>query len=226
MNTHRKPSARTLATRAKLVATAENLFAEQGVASVSLNEITRAAEQKNRNAVHYHFGDKDSLIRAIFEKHAVPIAAQRTAMINAISSSPNATLADVIAALVKPVAARFEDEDGGLAYIKISAQLAASNLLRYFHKQSGKEDAPEYWPDMAHLWGPYLEEIPLALRNHRMSLMVGMMFHGLADHAIFRESDEPEMANTELMVNNLIDSIGAMLAAPASASTVAALNSV
>ena len=104
MNTHRKPSARTLATRAKLVATAENLFAEQGVASVSLNEITRAAEQKNRNAVHYHFGDKDSLIRAIFEKHAVPIAAQRTAMINAISSSPNATLADVIAALVKPVA--------------------------------------------------------------------------------------------------------------------------
>jgi AcrR family transcriptional regulator len=221
----RKPSARTQATRAKLVATAEELFADQGVASVSLNEITRAAEQKNRNAVHYHFGDKDSLILAIFEKHAVPIAALRSQMLQAIEDDPQASLADVVAALVRPVAARFEDEDGGVAYIKVSAQLAAANLLRFFHNRAGKEITPEYWPDMAKLWGPHLKDIPAAVRDHRMSLMVGMMFHGLADHAVFRDSDEAHMANTELMVNNLIDSICAMLTAPISANTAQVLNS-
>jgi AcrR family transcriptional regulator len=225
MNTARKPSARTQATRAKLIATAEELFAAQGVASVSLNEITRAAEQKNRNAVHYHFGDKDSLILAIFEKHAGPIAAMRSVMLEEISADANATLADVVTALVQPVAARFEDADGGVAYIKISAQLAAANLLRYFHNRAGKEISPEYWPDMAKLWGPYLKDTPKAVLDQRMSLMVGMMFHGLADHAVFRDSDEADLANTALMVNNLIDSICAMLTAPVSAKTAQVLNS-
>ena len=124
---------------------------------------------------------------------------------------------------MKPVAARLEDEDGGVAYIKISAQLAAANLLRYFHDRAGGEATPEYWPDMARLWGPYLKDVPPPVRDQRMSLMVGMMFHGLADHAVFRDSDEPDLANTALMVNNLIDSICAMLTAPVSKSTAAVL---
>ncbi len=219
----RKPSARTQATRAKLIATAETLFAEKGVASVSLNEITRAAEQKNRNAVHYHFGDKDALIVAIFEKHQGPINERRSAMLAAIAENPSATLAALVAALVQPVADRFEDPDGGLAYIKISAQLAAANLLRYFHQRTGKDIAPANWPDMSELWEPHLKHLPEPIRDHRMSLMVGMLFHGLADHAVFREADEAELANTQLMVSNLIDAICAMLVAPVSQATTAVL---
>ena len=77
----RKPSTRATATRILLIATAERLFAEQGVASVSLNEITRAAGQKNRNAVHYHFGSKQALLRGIFEKHWAHIGALRTELL-------------------------------------------------------------------------------------------------------------------------------------------------
>src|SRR3546814_3777931 len=47
------------ATRARLVGTAERLFADRGIESVTLAEINIAAGQRNKNATHYHFGDKE-----------------------------------------------------------------------------------------------------------------------------------------------------------------------
>ena len=45
--------------------TAERLFAERGLAGVSLSQIGIAAGQKNNAVVHYDFGSRDSLIREI-----------------------------------------------------------------------------------------------------------------------------------------------------------------
>ena len=220
----RKPSARTRETRAKIIATAEQLFAEHGVDSVSLNEITRAAEQKNRNAVHYHFGSKDALLQAIFEKHWQPIGALRRQMLADIAQQQPVTLEAIASALVLPVAARFDDPDGGLAYIKISAQLAATNTLRFFSQGEGvAEDAnrsKDPGGNMTPLWTPFLESLPAPVRDQRMSLVVGMLFHGLADHAVFRDRGRAGLANTELMVSNLIDSICAVLRAPVSPQTL------
>jgi AcrR family transcriptional regulator len=232
--TSRKPSARTRETRAKLIATAEQLFAERGVDSVSLNEITRAAEQKNRNAVHYHFGSKEALIQAIFEKHWQPIGALRREMLAEMEEHESITLESIASALVLPVAARFDDTDGGLAYIKISAQLAATNTLQFFSRGVTRDDGGDddsatetaadrdsHSGDMTQLWAPFLQPLPPAVRTQRMSLIVGMLFHGLADHAVYRDQGKAGLANTELMVSNLIDSICAVLRAPVSAQTLA-----
>jgi AcrR family transcriptional regulator len=220
----RKPSARTRETRAKIIATAEQLFAEHGVDSVSLNQITRAAEQKNRNAVHYHFGSKDALLQAIFEKHWQPIGALRRQMLADIAQQQPVTLEAIASALVLPVAARFDDPDGGLAYIKISAQLAATNTLRFFSQGEGVDEdtnrSKDPGGDMTPLWTPFLESLPAPVRDQRMSLVVGMLFHGLADHAVFRDRGRAGLANTELMVGNLIDSICAVLRAPVSPQTL------
>lgn len=220
----RRTSSRTRATRARIIATAEELFADRGIASVSLNEITRAAEQKNRNAVHYHFGGKNGLIQAIFEKHQAPIAALRNQLLQQIEEAEQHSLADVAAALVRPVAGRLKDPDGGVAYIKISSQLSASNMLSYFHpEQSPGGVNIAAWPDMSALWVPYLTHLPGAVRDQRMSLVVGMLFHGFADHALYREQSEPGLGDTQLMVSNLIDSICAVLSAPVSPATVEAV---
>jgi len=45
--------------------TAEQLFAEHGIAAVPLRDIGIAAGQKNHAAVQYHFGDRESLVREI-----------------------------------------------------------------------------------------------------------------------------------------------------------------
>lgn len=217
-----KPStARTQATRARIIATAEQLFAERGVDSVSLNEITRAAEQKNRNAVHYHFGNKEALLTAVFEKHWQPISQQRQQMIADLALQSSVSLEDVANTLVQPVAARFEDPDGGLCYIKISAQLAASNILQFMVRNSS--DAPAYGTDMTRLWEPFLQTLPPAVQAQRLSLAVGMLFHGLADHAILRESGAADLANTSFFVSNLVDSICAVISAPVSATTRATM---
>ena len=43
-------------TRQRLLDAALRAFAEQGVGTASLVDITRRAGQRNRGAVHYHFG--------------------------------------------------------------------------------------------------------------------------------------------------------------------------
>ena len=54
-------------TREKLIIAAEQLFAERGIQDVSLRQINNAAGQRNASATHYHFGSRDTLVRAIFE---------------------------------------------------------------------------------------------------------------------------------------------------------------
>ena len=58
---------RSRTTRAALVDTAYGLFAERGYAAVSLDEIVTAAGV-TRGAVYHHYGDKQALFRAVFEK--------------------------------------------------------------------------------------------------------------------------------------------------------------
>ena len=62
-----KHASRSEATRQTIIRAAEQLFADHGVASTSVNTIGQAAKQKNRNAVHYHFGGKQGLLQAIYD---------------------------------------------------------------------------------------------------------------------------------------------------------------
>jgi AcrR family transcriptional regulator len=57
---------RTEATRGRLVATARRLFAEQGFAATSTEEILEAASV-SRGAMYHHFSSKTELFQAAFE---------------------------------------------------------------------------------------------------------------------------------------------------------------
>ena len=52
-------------TRDRILDLAEDMFAEAGIDKVSLRSVTAAAGV-NVSAIHYHFGSKDELLRAIF----------------------------------------------------------------------------------------------------------------------------------------------------------------
>lgn len=80
----RRPGPReqaAIATRIKLVLAAETLFGEKGVDAVSLREIAGTAGQLNSNATQYHFGDKETLIQAIFEYRGRQFEPARLAML-------------------------------------------------------------------------------------------------------------------------------------------------
>ena len=65
-----------LDTKERILDAAEQLFAERGFARTSLRTITNEAGV-NLAAVHYHFGSKDALFRAVFGRRIEPVNRER-----------------------------------------------------------------------------------------------------------------------------------------------------
>src|SRR5438270_7972277 len=73
-------------TRTAILDAAERLYAERGLDGVSLRQITEAAGQRNNAAVHYHFGGRDGLVRALFETRWAELEEQRAAMLTQLDA--------------------------------------------------------------------------------------------------------------------------------------------
>ena len=94
----------TVETRRRIIDTAEQLFAERGVESVSLVEIAKASGQKNRSALQYHFTNKEGLLNAVLDKHAENISVSRRLMLDALDERGDYGLYELVEALVLPMA--------------------------------------------------------------------------------------------------------------------------
>lgn len=89
-------------TRARLVRTAGRLFARRGIDAVPVREITDAAGV-NTAAIHYHFGSKEGLVRAIIEDWAAELAGRRAQWLDRLDTA-DPDLREVVEALVYPIA--------------------------------------------------------------------------------------------------------------------------
>ena len=56
-------------------------FARNGISGTSLREIRLAAKQGNAGALHYHFGDKQGLLRALLERELPLLVERRKALL-------------------------------------------------------------------------------------------------------------------------------------------------
>jgi AcrR family transcriptional regulator len=90
--------------RRQLLDTALRLFAAQGVAAVSLREIRIAAKQRNAGALHYHFGSKEGLLRALLERELPPLVARRRQLLAEAATMAQSNLRAVAAIFVLPFA--------------------------------------------------------------------------------------------------------------------------
>jgi len=207
-----------LATRALIVATAESLFAERGLEGVSLVEIGRAAGQKNRSAVQYHFGDKRGLVMAVLDKHTPGIEARRNALLDAIEADGRVELRPLVEALVQPVAEKLLDRDGGVAYIRLNAELVghARHPLLALNSERTNLAADR----LRRLTAKATPRLPEAVWVPRWLMVTGLLFHGLADWS--RQAPRRRPAR-ELFVSQLIDAIAAVLGAGLSPESKTAL---
>ncbi len=73
--------------RLQILKTAETLMATKGVYATSLREINQGANQKNASSVHYHFKDREGLIRAVLENHIISVEKRRSSLIQTIRES-------------------------------------------------------------------------------------------------------------------------------------------
>lgn len=210
---------RSALTRAKLLGAAERLFAERSIEGVSLNEISRAAGQRNSTVCQYHFGDKQGLLQAILDKHVPGIAARREAMLEALARTRRASLRALVQALVRPVAEKLHDPDGGRDFIRINAQLIALHTLSVQGLPASPlrlARADRFSRALRQALGGRLPE-PIA--QQRLMLAAVLVFHGLDAHCRLLDAAgrRAVAGGTALFVANLEDCIVALLSAPACA---------
>lgn len=195
-------------TRALLIRAAERLFAERGVDTVSLREITREAEQRNATALQYHFGDKQGLIREILAKHESGIDVSRNRLLDEIESEEAHELERFAAALVLPAAEKLADRDGGRAYLRILAQLVNNYRPRVDPiEQTATPASMNRWRKMV---APAMSPLAVDPLHSRFSAR-RIMFIELA-----RRAESPRRKDDRLFVSHLVDLVTAILGAPIS----------
>lgn len=168
----------TLATRRRIIDAAEQLFAEKGVEATSLLEIAKAAGQKNRGALQYHFENKEGLLDAVLDKHNETIAARRLEMLEALEQQGEYTLTELVEALVIPMAAQLDSVDGGQAFLRIHSQLMNSDAYRTLRQ---RRDASN--PDAAKfnaMAAPFLKTRDAGQVQASFTLVGVLLIHGLA----------------------------------------------
>jgi len=92
-------------TRDRILLKAEELFAQKGFESVSLRDLTQAAEV-NLAAVNYHFGSKEALIEEIVSRIILPMNDERLRLLDAaeVAAKPKpAPASEVVDAFLRPV---------------------------------------------------------------------------------------------------------------------------
>ena len=91
-------------TKTRILDVAEELFGEQGLDRVSIRDITKKA-QVNLAAIYYHFGSKEDLIAAVFERRVVPVNEARLAALDAVEKAAGKKapkLEDILEAFIRP----------------------------------------------------------------------------------------------------------------------------
>lgn len=119
-------------TRAALLQSAQRLIAERGLGMVSVKDITRAAGARNPSAVHYHFGNLESLIKEVFTQRYRAIEEERALRLAKVDEAdPARRLVALMAAAIAPFMDCCLDEEGRL-YVRFCLQFSSDprfNLL-------------------------------------------------------------------------------------------------
>jgi AcrR family transcriptional regulator len=204
--------AESTSTRDMLLDAAARLFAERGIDNVSIAEIVRTAHQRNASAVHYHFGNRDEILRAVLARHVPAIADRRRELLERARSQPAGHVRSAAEAIVRPVT---EFAQGGWrerAYLQIGSELTgaverATPEIRELMKQT---DGFAAWE----LLRQRCPKVPADLWRVRREICIVFIGRAAADRArALDEGGDHDILSDDRFVGNLVDMvIGAMTA--------------
>jgi AcrR family transcriptional regulator len=189
--------------KAALIRAGEHLFAREGVRQTRLRELNELAGQRNASALHYHFGGREGLLRAIFERHSAVVDAERAQRLATLK--PDAPLHAIVDVILRPMADHLALADGR-DYLRILPQhlvgeveppavITAFELARRDLDRRG---------------------LPEPLRDERLMSMLRAATTLIAERARAIEDGDVLALDADAFTANLIDMSTAMLTAPAS----------
>lgn len=201
-------------TRRKLLDAATRAFAEDGVFNASLLDITRKAGQRNRGALHYHFGSRDGVLCAVLAEHADFLSSREGELLEVARTTPDDDVESVVEAVVRPAAELAASGWRGRCFLVILAEVV-------------EEDPATMSPDvnavLARTGGQAvysllerrLPSMPPEILVERLSLMTMFLLRAAADRARAAERRGGRaQLDHEAFVRNLVAMTAAAVAAP------------
>jgi AcrR family transcriptional regulator len=199
-------------TKERILDTAERLFAAHGFAGTSLRAITREAGV-NLAAVHYHYGTKEDLLRAVLSRIVVPVNRERLEMLEQADAREDLpTVEGILEAYLAPGLRAVQDlgERGivitrflGRSYTEPTELVQA--LVREQFEDVGRR--------FTEALGRALPNLPEAELYWRFKLVVGVMTHIQAD-AGRSDAYAEDLSDVEGTVRRLVAFLAAGLRAP------------
>ena len=202
-------------TRESLLDAAESLFSELGIQAASLRAITQRAGA-NLAAVHYHFGSKQGLVRAVFQRRLEPLHRERLALLDACERDVGGTVEEVMRAFVGPLLrmAR-EAPDGGSAFARLMGRAFAEpgDEVRQILFNELKELIDRFKDALCRLL-PHLPGDEVLWRLH---FVAGSMGHTVACSQMLERYSEGRcrLSDVERSIDLLVQFLAAGLRAPA-----------
>jgi AcrR family transcriptional regulator len=187
------------ATKERILDAAEELFSENGFAATSIRAITTRAGV-NLAALNYHFGSKDALIDAVFDRRIGPLNRERIRLLDQVVSQAGEgeiALEEVLEAFLSPpIRLASDPNSGGKGFMR---------LMGRAHTESGdffKERIAKQFGEVFHRFSaefqkllPHLSQKELFWRIH---FVVGAMAFTMSHKLALRylEAFQPEGEKT------------------------------
>jgi AcrR family transcriptional regulator len=190
------------------------MFGEHGLARVSIRDITREA-RVNLAAINYHFGSKEDLVAAVFERRVVPLNDARIAALDTVEKAVgkrSPKLENVLEAFIRPaLQSSLDASKGGTAFSKLFGRCLS-------------EPSPEVEALLKKQFEPLTERMHAALKRAlphlsrseifwRMKFTYGALHHWLLTKDKFRP-DWVEDVDLEIQIHKLISFAAAGFRAP------------
>src|SRR3954447_23769065 len=206
-------SSGTESTSDKLLRAALHLFARQGL-DVPLRDINELAGQRNASALHYHFGGRPELVRAIIDRYRLSDE-QLAAIETELHSGPH-DVRDVVEGLVDRSCAWLATADGR-DYIRVVFQFVIRLPLRQQLLEGTEPPSLASVRAQADLIHEALPDLPAHIVRERAVASFDLVLLQIAERAriIDDEAGRGLLAEDEWKAN-LVDMATGLLTAPAS----------
>jgi AcrR family transcriptional regulator len=199
------------ATRDMILDTAERLFAERGLHTVSNRQVSDASGQGNSAAVGYHFGTKADLVRAIARRHSDDLEKIRVHMVAEAAGS--ADIRDWVACLVRPFTEHLAALETPTWYARFCTQVNDDPQLRDIMIDEALTSSS--LPMLLVGLHQCIPDMPASVREQRLA----MARHVTSQMCAERECAIAAGARTlqdswEDLANSLVDAISGLWLAP------------
>jgi len=197
-----------------LLEIAERLFAENGVEAVSLSRIVEEGGQRNRSALHYHFGSRSGLVAQLLHMRLSYVNAIRHQYLDRLQQKGEAgDVHAILHAAMQPIFDVVQQEPWGIYYVPVLAQTTLSPALKGFETiDHGARDALTRTFDLIRA---ALPDIPAPCIQTRFTFTMDTVIFTLA--RALRESGREGVTNA--LLGQLVDYGTAGISSPVTRGT-------